>query len=52
MQQPLIYDRKLIPKRAFQLLYCVWATPVQIFLEVFLLKNPGPSGPMTVEVIG
>jgi hypothetical protein len=41
MQQPLIYDRKLIPKSAFQLLYCVWAMPVQKFLEVSLLKKSG-----------
>jgi hypothetical protein len=36
MQQLLIYDRKFIPKSAFQLLYCVWTIPVQIFLEVSL----------------
>ena len=36
VQQLLICDWKFIPKRAFQLLYCVWAIPVQIFLEVSL----------------
>jgi hypothetical protein len=53
MQQLLVYDRKFMPKSAFQLLYCVWAIPVQIFLEVSLIRrNPGPSGPVTVEAMG